>query len=213
MMNLEFLTTSRVAGLLMLLSIAIMLGAVALIAAQGRLGGMSAAFSGVGPESEDASGLRTIARFAVPYTMAQLAGFSLFTLLLMRAGDPGLAVVALVLLVFWSILGAVEGSFHASVTTWAAEVAARTGAAPEFFEPLRRWLNSELQLVNMAFALTAMVLFSWSALRTGLVPAWAGWAALGWSLLSFPLYYLVLGAPLIVIVAPLIFGIGLLLRG
>ena len=212
-MNLEFLTTSRIAGLLMLLSIAIMIGAVALIAAQGRLGGMAAAFRGVGPDGGDASGLRTIARFAVPYTMAQLAGFALFAVLLMRAGDPGLAVVALVLLVFWSILGAVEGSFHASVTVWAAEVAARTGAAPEFFEPLRRWLNSELQPVNMAFVLTAMVLFSWSALRTGLVPAWAGWAALGWSLLSFPLYYLVLGAPLIVIVTPLIFGIGLLLRG
>ena len=212
-MNAEFFTTSRIAGLLMLLSIGIMLGAVAFIAAQGRLGGMAAAFRGVGPQSGDASGLRTIARFAVPYTMAQLAGFALFTLLLLQAGDRGLAVVALILLVFWSVLGAVEGSFHSSVTVWAAEEAARTGATPPFFEPLRRWLNSELQLVNMSFALTAMLLFSWSALRTGLLPAWSGWAALAWSLLSFPLYYLVLGAPLIVIVPPLLFGVGLLIRG
>lgn len=210
-MNLEFFTTARSAGLLMLLSIAVMLVAVALIASQGRLGGMSAAFSGVSSASGDASGLRTIARFAVPYTMAQLAGFALFTLLLMRAGDPGLSVIALVLLAFWSVLGAVEGSFHASVTTWAVDVAARTGETPDFYEPLRRWLNSELQPLNMAFALTAMALFSWAALRTGLVPAWTGWAALGWSLLSFPAYYLVLGAPLIVIVPPLIFGLALLL--
>ena len=76
-MNVEFFTTSRVAGLLMLLSIMIMLGAVVLIAAQGRLGGMAAAFRGVHPGSGDATGLRTIARFAVPFTMAQLAGFAL----------------------------------------------------------------------------------------------------------------------------------------
>jgi hypothetical protein len=58
-----------------------------------------------------------------------------------------------------------------------------------------------------------MLLFSWSALRTGLIPTWIGWAALAWSLLSFPLYYLVLGAPLIIIVFPLLFGVGLLLVG
>lgn len=211
-MNTGFFTTARVAGLLMLLSIVIILGAVGLIAMQGRLGGMAAAFRGVGPDSGDVSGLRTIARFAVPYTMALLAGFTLFTLQL-QAGDRRPAVVALVLLVIWSVLAAVEGSFHASVTTWAAEEAARTGATPPFFEPLRHWLNSELQLVNMSFALTAMLLFSWSALRTVLLPAWLGWIALAWSLVSFPLYYLVLGAPLIVIVTPLILGLGLLVRG
>ena len=212
-MNMEFLTTSRVAGLLMLLSIAIMIGAVGLIAMQGRLGGMAAAFRGVGPVSEDASGLRTIARFAVPYTMAQLAGFALFTLLLLQAGDRGAAVAALVLLLFWSVLGAVEGSFHASVTVWAAEETARTGATPPFFEPLRRWINAELQLVNMSFGLAAMLLFSWSALRAGLLPTGISWAALVWSLLAFPLYYLVLGVPLIIMVAPLLLGIGLLLQG
>jgi len=195
----------------MVVGILTMVAAVALIGAQGRLGGMSAAFRGVGPNSEDTSGLRTIARFAVPYTMAQLAGFALFTLVLYERGDRGLAVVALVLLVFWSVLSAVEGSFQASVTTWAAAEAARTGAAPTFFEPLRRWLNSELQPVNMAFALVAMLLFSWSALRTEVIPAWSGWVALGWSLLSFPLYFLVLGAPLIIIVTPVLLGVGLLI--
>jgi hypothetical protein len=210
MMTLDFFTTERMAGLLMLLSIAIMLGAAALIAAQGRLGGMSAAFNGVSAASGDASGLRTIARFAVPYTMAQLAGFTLLTLVLTRAGDPGLAVVGLVLLVFWSVLSAIEGGFQASVTTWAAGVAADTGRVPEFYEPLRRWINSELQPLNMAFGLTAMALFSWAALRAGVVPAWSGWVALVWSLLSFPAYYLLLGAPMIIIVTPLILGIGLL---
>lgn len=209
-MNAEFFTTSRMAGILMLLSIAIMLGAVALIGAQGKLAGMSAAFRGVGPGSEDASGLRTIARFAVPYIMAQLAGFALFALVLHETGDRGLAFVALIFLVYWSVLAAVEGSFHASVTVWAAEEAPRTGAAPDFFEPLRRWVNGEVQLANMSFALMAMLLFSLSALRMGVLPPGIGWTVLVWSLLSFPLYYFVFGAPLIIILTPLLFAIGLL---
>ncbi len=211
MINSDFFTTHRAAGLLMLLSILILLGAVALIASQGRLPGMAAGFGGVRPDRGDASGLRTIARFAVPFTMAQLAGFALFTLLLQGAGDRGLAFVGLVLLLFWSFLGAMEGSFHASVTVWAAEEAARTGTVPPFFEPLRRWLNTELQPAYMSFGLMAMLLFSWSAVRTGLLPTWSSWAALAWSLLSFPLYYFVFGAPLIILVTPLLLGIGLLL--
>lgn len=209
-MDTEFLTISRIAGFLLLLSLLIILGAVALIAVQGRLGGMAAAFQGVDPDSPDASGLRTIARFAVPFTMTLLAGFALFTLLLQEAGDRGIAFVAMVFLVFWSALSAVEGSFQASVTVWVAGEASRTGLTPDFFEPMRRWINADLQPANMAFALVAMVLFSWSALRTGVLLPWISWAALAWSLLSFPFYYLVLGAPLIIVVTPLFFGIGLL---
>jgi len=212
-MNTEFFTTSRIAGILLLLSLVLILGAAGLIAAQGRLAGMAAAFRGVGPGTGDASGLHTMGRAAIPYMMAQLAGYALFALLLHQAGDRGMAVVALTLFVFSATFAAVEGSFHANVTVWAAEEAGRTGAAPAFYEPLRRWANGEVQLVYMSFLLTALLLFSWSALRTGLLAPWIGWAALAWSLLSFPLYFLIFGAPLIVIVTPLLFGIGLLLHG
>lgn len=212
-MNLESVSTARVAGLLLILSVVVILGGVGLIAAQGRLAGMAAAFRGVGPESPDASGLRTIARAAVLYTMAQLAGFALLTMLLHQAGDGGLAVVALTLFVFASVFGAIEGSFHAGVTVWAAEEAARTGAAPELYDPLRRWMQSEVQAPIMSFQLVALLLFSVSALRTGVIGPGLGWVAVGWSLLSFPLYYLVIGAPLVVLPLPLILGVGLLLRG
>lgn len=212
-MNSELFTTTRIAGILLLLGIAIMLGAAALIASQGRLGGMVAGFGGLGPETGDASGLRTIGRAALPFTMAELAGFTLLTVALFKAGDEGLAAIALVFLVFWFALGAVEGSFHASVTVWAAEQTAQTGVVPAFFEPLRRWLNSELQWLNMSFGLLAMLLFSLSVVRQELLPAWTGWTALGLSLLSFPLYYLVLGAPLVILLVPLVLGVGMLLYG
>jgi hypothetical protein len=212
-MKTNFFTTPRIAGILLVLGLLILLAGAGTIAAQGRLEGMAAAFRGVGPGTRDASGLRIIARFAVPYLMAQLAGYTLFALLLHQAGDRGTAVVALTLFVFSATFAAVEGSFHASVTVWAAGEAARTGSAPAFYEPLRRWLNYDVQLVYMSFLLTALLLFSWSALRTGLLPSWIGWAALAWSLLSFPLYFLVFGAPLIVILTPLLLGVGLLWRG
>jgi hypothetical protein len=209
----DFLSTTRVAGLLMLLSPLLMMIAVAVIAAQGKLGGMAAAFGGEGLRAGDPSGLRIIGRFAIPAQIVLIAGLAFFSVLLYEAGDRGAAVAGLALVVLSAAVGALESAFSASVTVWAADQASRTGAAPEFFEPLRRWASGEVQLVWVSAFLSAMVLFSLSALRTGLLSSWIGWAALGWSLLAFPLYFLVLGAPLIVFLSPLLFGIGMLLRG
>ena len=209
-MNMGFFTTARIAGILLLLSVLLLLVGLGLIVTQGKLAGMGAAFRGVGPPIRDASATRIMAGFAIPSLMALLAGFTLFAMLLHQAGDRGLALVAMVLLVFGAALGAIESSFHASVTVWAA---AYTRPTPEFYEPLRRWVNGSLQITYVSFLLTTMLLFSWSALRTRLLPAWISWAALALSLLSFWHYFLVLGAPAIVFVPPLLFGIGLLLRG
>jgi len=209
-MNMGFFTTARIAGILLLLSVLLLLVGLGLIVIQGKLAGMGAAFRGVGPPIRDASATRIMAGFAIPSLMALLAGFTLFAMLLHQAGDRGLALVAMVLLVFGAALGAIESSFHASVTVWAA---AYTRPTPEFYEPLRRWVNGSLQITYVSFLLTTMLLFSWSALRTRLLPAWISWAALALSLLSFWHYFLVLGAPAIVFVPPLLFGIGLLLRG
>jgi hypothetical protein len=144
--------------------------------------------------------------------MAQLAGFALLTLLLLKAGDKGTAVVALSFLVVATMISLVEGSFHGSVTVWAARVA-RAGAAPEFYEPLRHWINYDLQRIYISFLLTALLLFSWSGLRAGLLPSWLGWAALAWTLLAFHLYFNVNGWPVVYIPTPLLLGVGLLWRG
>ncbi len=212
-MKSEFFSTERIGGLLMLMQPLLLLVAVGVIAAQGKLGGMAAAFRGVGPQAGDASGLRIIAHFAIPAQIALIAGFAFLAMLLYEGGDRGPAIAALALLVFSAAVSTVEGTFQASVTVWAAEQAARTGSVPELYEPLRRWANGDIQFVYMSAFLTAMLLFSWSAMRTGLLGSWIGWAALAASVAAFPLYFLVLGAPLIIIVFPFIFGVGLLLRG
>lgn len=63
-------------------------------------------------------------------------------------------------------------------------------------------------MMNAEFFTTARI--AGILLLLSLLPSWIGWAALAWSLLSFPLYYLVFGAPLVVILTPLLFGVGLL---
>jgi len=208
-MNTPFFTASRFAGMLLLLSLLLLVVGLGVIVKQGKLGGMETAFRGVGPPFRDASGLQIMARFALPSLMALLAGFTLVTMLLYQAGDRGLALIAMVFLVFGAVLMAIETSFQASVTVWAAPYR----SAPEFYEPLRHWVNGSLQITYMSFVLTSMLLFSLSALYTGLLPSWIGWAALALNLLSFWHYFFVLGAPAVIFVMPLVFGVGLLLRG
>lgn len=207
-----FFSTSHVAGALLVLGVLFLVGTAVSLARQGRLKGMEAAFRGVHAGSQDASGLREVGRAGVVLVTTQLAGFTLVTLLLHRAGDPGVGPVALALLVVWSAISLIESSFHASVTVWAAREAARTGSAPAFYEPVRRWLNTELQYTNMGLILASLALFSGSALRYGLVPRWAGIAAVIWSILAIPLYYSVLAAPAVFILTPLLLGVGLLAK-
>lgn len=203
----NFFTTSRIAGILMLLSFLLLMVGLGVIVKQGKLGGMEAAFRGVATIN-NASGLQIMARFALPSLMALLAGFTLVAMLLHQAGDRGFALVAMVFLVFGAALAAIETSFHASVTVWAAPFR----NTPEFYEPLRRWVNGSLQITYVGFILISMLLFSWSALHTGLLSAWIGWTALALSLLSFWHYFFVLGAPAAIFVTPLVFGVGLILR-
>jgi len=204
----NFFSTSRIAGILLLLSLLLLLVGVGVIVSQDKLAGMEAAFRGVS-HIKNASGLQIAARYALPSLMALLAGFTLVAMLLHQAGDRGLALVALVFLMFGAVFMVIETSFQASVTVYVAPF--RT--TPDLYEPLRRWVNGNLQITSMSFVLTSLLFFSWSALRTGLLPAWIGFGALALSLLSFLHYFFVLGAPAVIFVTPLVLGVGLLWSG
>ena len=207
-MNTNFFATSRIAGILLLLSILLLLVGLGVIAAQGKLAGMAVAFRGAGPPFRDASGLRIMAGFALPSFMALLAGFTLFAQLLHQAGDRGFALVAMAFLVLGAALIAISTSFQSSVTVWAAP----HRSAPEFYEPLRRWMNNEVQITYVSIFLVAMFIFSISVLRVGIISSRLGSIALAWSIFAFP-FYLGRGLPVIIFVSPMLFGIGLLLRG
>jgi hypothetical protein len=68
---------------------------------------------------------------------------------------------------------------------------ARTEGLDEFERSFVRWIEA-LTSVYMVLAFTAIALVGWGALRTGLLPPWAGWFSLlfgGFLALSFPLKY------------------------
>lgn len=211
-MNAQFFSTPRLAGLLLLLSVLLLVVGAAVIAADGRLDGMAAAFRGATYGRGDASGLRDIWRYALPCLLLQLVGFSLLSARLREAGDRGLALAALALMVFAVGAAVLGGSFHANLTVWAVQVA-RTSSVPDFYEPLRRWINGDVQIIYVSAFITAMLLYGLSALSTRLAPSWLGWAALATTLLSVWHYFFVLGAPAVIFVTPLLFGVGLLWRG
>jgi hypothetical protein len=211
-MNARSFSTPRLAGLLLLLSVLVLLAGAATIAADGRLDGMAAAFRGAAYGRGDASGLRDLWRYFLPCLLLQLAGFGLFSAQLRVAGDGGLALAALALVVLALALSALGGSFHANLTVWAVQMA-RSGAVPDFYEPLRRWLNGDVQIIYVSAFLAAMLLYSLSTLSTRLASPWLGWAALATTLLSVWHYFFVLGAPAVIFITPLLFGVGLLRRG
>lgn len=209
MLNRNPFTTARIAGILLLLSLLLLIVGVAQIYMRGKLPGLAAAFRGIDFVTRDTSGLRTVMGFALPAMIAQLAGYGLLTTVLHQAGDRGTAVVALVLFVVGTVFAVIEGIFHAGITVWASQMR----PVPEFYEPLRHYINHEVQYVYISFWLTALLLFSWSALRAKALSPWISWSALGWCLLSFVYYFSVFELPAVVFPATLLLGIGLLLRG
>lgn len=109
-----------------------------------------------------------------------LLGFGLLTHLLQEAGAPALSILSLVLFAFAALLYTIDIAFQHSVTPWAAEHAARTGSAPDIYEPLRHWMTTSVQNIYMILGLLGIIGYGWAILRTGLLPGWLGWLAIGW---------------------------------
>lgn len=205
------LSTPRVAGAALILSIVAILIGLGIAGAQGRVHGMAAGFRGVEGIGEAASvlGLLNIAAFVM--IVLQLVGFTLLAVMLADAGERAVAAVALVLFVFAAATAVIEGSLQGTVTPWAGRYWERTGQVPELFEALRHWVQYGVQPVYMTAYFMAMAGFGWATVRTAVLPESVGWAALAWTALAIVLYYGLLGAPAVIVVYPLLFGGALLL--
>lgn len=144
--------------------------------------------------------------------MILLLGFCLLGTLLLQVGSKQLPVIAIVLLGIAAILGVLDGTFHMSVTTWAAGETAVTGMVPAAYVALRSW-SSMLKLFYMALAHLSLIVFGWAILRTELLPAGIGRAAVAWGAFWFlALVVLRIGFPALVFLMPPIIGFALLRR-
>jgi hypothetical protein len=205
-------TTERVMGGLLLGSLLIGLIAVPILVASGALPGFSAALRDSLANLAPHAG--TFRLLNLLYTLAwivQLLGFALLARRLAHAGAETLATLSFTLLLIATIMGIAHGTFHMGVQTWAAEVVARTGSAPEGYEALRIWVSSVFRLGYRAHLL-AVAGLGWAILRTRLLPPALGWAVIGMSLLWAVGTLAGVGAPGLVFIIPAVIGIALLLR-
>jgi len=140
-------------------------------------------------------------------------GLGGLTALLREAGDGLLGQTGLLFFALGVTFWMIELAFRLSVTVWAAETAASSGAPPAFFEPLQRWMGT-LFFLYMALAYLGTAVYGGALLRTASLPAWVGWVTLGAGV--FGVISFVIGLPTIftipagVHLAPLLIGIALL---
>jgi hypothetical protein len=139
-------------------------------------------------------------------------GVSGLAFLLADAGEPALAFAAyggyLVALLAW-VFGLIVQAAAVSV---AAAQRAETGETPAWIHPL--WNAAYVtEIVWIVGANIAYVLFGLAVVSTGLVAAWAGWAAIiGGALIPVVVVVMRDGFPQLALFAPAIIGVALILE-
>ena len=208
-MSKSFWTTGRIAGALLALSTIFIAVEFIVVLAQGNIEGVPAAWEGVEGIGEKASVFRTVEIFRGPEALLLFLGFGMLTVHLREAGDRTVPFLAFNLFIVFLVLAAIEDTFHSEVTAWAGEEWARTGAVPEFYEPLREWVNGAVQVRYVTFSNASMAFYGWAFLRTKVLPRWISWGTLIWSL-GWLIVIPVITLPATLIILPLIIGVALL---
>lgn len=145
-----------------------------------------------------------------------LAGLSMLTTLLEGAGERFCSRLGLVGWLLATVLWVIFSAFRGVITVAAAEelnAAGVTGGVPAYYEPLAQW-GFALFAVSAVIGFLALAAYGASLLQVGLVPAWAAWATILFSL-ALLIQLLVMGdtLPAFHYLPPVLIGILLMLRG
>ncbi|MEE9287184.1 MAG: hypothetical protein V3W33_03815 [Gammaproteobacteria bacterium] len=210
--------TETVTAILLILGTATpIVGGIALAATE-HLGSVSS-----GPEDSSVNLVvrRWTFRMASIAMLLALFGFALLSTPLRDADEETLSTVALVGFLLAAIGWLLEMTVTSSVGEVAAKDAAKTGAVPGYWEPIRHWVNVSLQQVYVTVGLIALALYGRLLLITGLTPAWAAWTTIGMSIFWFVLaiiFALVLKVedalfiPAVLLLPPVVIGVGTLVN-
>jgi hypothetical protein len=145
-----------------------------------------------------------------------LAGLTMLTTLLEGANERVLSRLGWVGFIVAAILWVIFSAFRAVVTVRAAqEMAASdaTGAVPPYYEPMGQWASA-LFYVYALLGFLALAAYGGSLLQVGLLPAWAGWVTLIFSI-AMLILLLIMGdtLPAFHYFPGLLLGILLVIRG
>ena len=145
-----------------------------------------------------------------------LAGLSLLTTILEAANERALSRLGLVGWLVAAVLWLIFSVFRGVVTVKAAEeisAPGTTGAVPAYYESLAQW-GFALFYISAVIGFLALAAYGASLLQVGLLPAWAGWATLVFSLaLLVQLFVMGDTLPAFHYLPPVLIGILLVLRG
>jgi hypothetical protein len=142
-----------------------------------------------------------------------LAGLTLLTTILEGANERALSRLGLVGWLVAAVLWVVFSAFRGVVTVGAAQETVATGTVPAFYELLARW-GFALFDVYAVISFLALAAYGGSSLQVGLLPAWAGWGTVIFSLAMLALL-LITGdtLPAFHYIPGLLIGVLLLVRG
>lgn len=142
-----------------------------------------------------------------------LAGLSMLTTLLEGANERIFSRLGLVGFLLAAGLWVIFSAFRAVITVWAAQQMTATGAVPTYYEPLAKF-GFALFYVSAVVGFLALAAYGGSLLQVGLLPAWAGWVTLLFSI-AMLILLLIMGdtLPAFHYAPALLIGILLLLRG
>lgn len=141
-----------------------------------------------------------------------VAGLTMLTASLEGVGEHVLSRLGLVGMLLAAILWLVFSAFRATVTISAAQEMATTGAVPPYYEPLAGW-GSGLFLIYAAVGFLALASYGGSVLQSTLLPSWAGWATIIFSIAMLVLLFVTGDTlPLFHYLPTLLLGILLLAR-
>jgi hypothetical protein len=145
-----------------------------------------------------------------------LAGLSMLTTLLDAANERVLSRLGLVGWLVATVLWVIFSAFRGIFTVAAAEemnAAGATGGVPAYYQPIAQW-GSALFSVSAVIGFLALAAYGASLLQVELVPAWAAWATILFSL-ALLAQLLVMGdtLPAFHYLPPVLIGVVLMLRG
>ncbi len=142
-----------------------------------------------------------------------LVGLTMLTTILEGAGERVLSRLGLVGLLLAVVLWVVFSAHRAVITVRAAQEAIETTTVPPYYESLAQW-GFALFYVYAVVGFLALAAYGGSLLQVGLLPAWAGWGTIIFSIAILVLL-LITGdtLPAFHYFPPLLIGILLLMRG
>ncbi len=212
----HLLNEHRLMGVLLILAgMPFMIGAI--LPAVGEKGN-SRIFTLAGPEhlqlvAANAAVWRWANIFMGAAAITTLAALTVLSTILEGEGERTLSRLGLLGWLLATVLWTVFSAFRAVISVRAAQQMVDTGVVPQYYEPLAEW-GFALFYIYAVVGFLAMVAYGGSLLQVDLVPAWAGWATIVFSMAMLALL-LVTGdtLPAFHYFPSLLVGILLLVRG